>query len=101
MAKCKTPPTTPGEQIAQQILNNYDIKSAEDVQDVLKQIFGPIFESMLKGEMENHLGHKKHERSEDGDNVLVCQTYVTPCLMKSWSVSLGDFHPSGRIGKQL
>ena len=69
MAKCKTPPTTPGEQIAQQILNNYDIKSAEDVQDVLKQIFGPISESMLKGEMENHLGHKKHEHSEDGDNV--------------------------------
>ena len=33
--------------------------------------------------------------------VLVCQTYVTPCLMKSWSVSFGDFHPSGRIGKQL
>ena len=33
--------------------------------------------------------------------VLVCQTYVTPYLMKSWSVSFGDFHPSGRIGKQL
>jgi len=33
--------------------------------------------------------------------LLVCQTYVTPCLMKSWSVSFGDFHPSGRIGKQL
>ena len=41
----------------------------EDVQDVLKQIFAPIFESMLKGEMENHLGHKNHERSEDGGNV--------------------------------
>lgn len=24
---------------------------------------------MLKGEMENHLGHKNHERSEDGGNV--------------------------------
>ncbi|RHM57658.1 IS256 family transposase [Mitsuokella sp. AF33-22] len=69
MAKRKTPLTTPGEQIAQQILDNYDIKSAEDVQDVLKQIFAPIFESMLKGEMENHLGHKNHERSEDGGNV--------------------------------
>ena len=69
MAKRKTPPTPPGEQIAQQILDNYDIKSAEDVQDVLKQIFAPIFESMLKGEMENHLGHKNHERSEDGGNV--------------------------------
>ena len=33
--------------------------------------------------------------------MLVCQTYVTPCLMKSWSVSLGDFHPSGSIGKRL
>ena len=33
--------------------------------------------------------------------LLVCQTYVTPYLMKSWSVSFGDFHPSGRIGKQL
>ena len=48
MAKCKTPPTTPGEQIAQQILNNYDIKSAEDVQDVLKQIFGPILSPCSK-----------------------------------------------------
>ena len=52
MAKCKTPPTTPGEQIAQQIINNYDIKSTEDVQDVMKQIFGPIFESMFKGEID-------------------------------------------------
>ncbi len=34
-------------------------------------------------------------------SLLVCQTYVTPYLMKSWSVSFGDFHPSGRIGKQL
>lgn len=69
MVKRKTPSTIPGEQIDQQILNNYDIKNAEDVQDILKQILGPIFASILKGEMENHLGHKKHERSEDGDNV--------------------------------
>lgn len=69
MVKQKTPSTIPGEQIDQQILNNYDIKNAEDVQDILKQILGPIFASILKGEMENHLGHKKHERSEDGDNV--------------------------------
>ncbi|EPP14165.1 transposase mutator type, partial [Megasphaera sp. BL7] len=54
---------------AQQILNNYDIKSAEDVQDVREADFWPILSPLLKGEMENHLGHKKHERSEDGDNV--------------------------------
>ena len=49
MAKRKTPSTIPGEQIDQQILNNYDIKNAEDVQDILKQILGPIFASILKG----------------------------------------------------
>ena len=42
-----------------------------------------------------------HDAGKDTEEVLVCQTYVTPCLMKSWSVSFGDFHPSGRIGKQL
>ena len=63
--KRKNSSITPGEQIAQQILANYDIKNAQDVQDVLKQIFGPIFESMLKGEMQNHLGYEKHERNEE------------------------------------
>ena len=37
----------PRQAVTQQILNNYDIKSAEDVQDVLKQIYS-YFESMLK-----------------------------------------------------
>ena len=41
------------------------------------------------------------EKCGNNTEVLVCQTYVTPYLMKSWSVSFGDFHPSGRIGKQL
>ena len=59
MAKRKDTPNTPGEQITQQILSNYDLKDAQDVQNVMKQIFGPIFESMLKGEMENHLGYER------------------------------------------
>ena len=48
-------------------------------------------------------GEENSSRFYDYEDVrlLVCQTYVTPCLMKSWSVSFGDFHPSGRIGKQL
>ena len=46
-------------------------------------------------------GHKFHRMDGSSKVLLVCQTYVTPCLMKSWSVSFGDFHPSGRIGKQL
>ena len=68
MAKRKQTPNTPGEQIAQQILSHYDLKDAQDVQNVMKQIFGPIFESMLKGEMKNHLGYERNERAAGCDN---------------------------------
>ena len=69
MAKCKTPPTTPGEQIAQQILNNYDIKSAEDVQDVLKQILAPFLSPCSKVRWKIISAIRSMSGSEDGDNV--------------------------------
>ena len=72
--------------IAQQILNNYhDIKSAEDVQDVLKQILKPHFWSMLKGEMEKSSRPKKHERSRNSDNV------PERLFIKTLKTSLGGF----------
>lgn len=43
MTKRKETILTPGEKIAQQILDNYDLKNTQDVQDALKQVFGPIF----------------------------------------------------------
>ena len=51
MTKRKKSTPTFGEQIAQQILENYDIKDAADIQDAWKQIFGLIFEAVRKGEM--------------------------------------------------
>ena len=68
MTKRKKTTPTFGEQIAQQILENYDIKDAQDIQDALKQVFGPIFEAVLKGEMQNHLGYEKNGHSEDSTN---------------------------------
>lgn len=76
----KNPPTA-GAQIAKQILEKYDIKDAQDIQDVLKQIFGPLFESMLKGEMKNHLGYAEHERfGNDSQNT---RNGYTPKTMKT------------------
>ena len=54
----------------------------------------------INSDIMNYVGQLRSD-FESGKYLLVCQTYVTPCLMKSWSVSFGDFHPSGRIGKQL
>jgi hypothetical protein len=42
--------------IAQAIINQYQPRNAEEMQDALKDIFGPMFEAMLHGEMDSHLG---------------------------------------------
>lgn len=54
----------PNEQLARTILEQYQPKSVEDMQDALKDIFGPMFEAMLQGEMNNHLGYENNERCE-------------------------------------
>ena len=43
--------------IAQAIIEQYHPQSAEDMQNALKDILGPMFESMLQGEMDSHLGY--------------------------------------------
>lgn len=50
-----------GEAIAKMILEKYQPKSAEEVQDALKDIFGPMFEAMLQGEMDEHLGYESND----------------------------------------
>lgn len=55
--------------LAESIINTYKPKSVADMQDALKDIFGPMFEAMLKGEMDNHLGYSEHEHGQkDTDN---------------------------------
>ena len=67
MAKRKMTPT-PAEDIASQIMEAYQPKDAQEIQDAVKQIFAPIFEAALKGEMDNHIGCSSHERSETRNN---------------------------------
>ncbi len=55
---------TPNRQLAQAILDQYQPKNVEDMQAALKDIFGPMFEAMLQGEMNSHLGYSNNERGE-------------------------------------
>lgn len=48
--------------IAQAILEQYNPQSAEDVNNALKDIFGPMFEAMLQGEMNHHLGYENNDK---------------------------------------
>jgi len=49
-------------ELAKQILENYQPETVEDMQDALKDIFGPMFETMLKGEMNHHLGYESNNK---------------------------------------
>jgi Transposase and inactivated derivatives len=46
------------------LLEEYDIQSAEDIQDALKDLLGGTIEEMLKLEMADHLGYGEYERSD-------------------------------------
>ncbi|MCI7093230.1 MAG: transposase, partial [Lachnospiraceae bacterium] len=48
--------------IIQQLLQEYDIKTAEDIQDALKDLLGGTIKEMMEAEMDDHLGYGKSER---------------------------------------
>lgn len=52
------------EKIAGAILNEYHPETVADMQEALKEIFGPMFESMLKGEMDAHLGYASNSKEK-------------------------------------
>ena len=53
--------STPGENLAKQIIEQYQPKSVEDMQNALKDIFGPMFGAMLQGEMNDQLGYSSND----------------------------------------
>ena len=50
--------------IIQQLLQEYDIETAEDIQDALKDLLGGTIKEMMEAEMDDHLGYGKSERIE-------------------------------------
>ena len=53
--------------IIRQLLEEYDIENAEDLQDALKDLLGGTIKEMMNAEMDNHLGYEKSERSDNND----------------------------------
>jgi transposase-like protein len=53
--------------IIHQLLQEYDIETAEDIQDALKDLLGGTIKEMMEAEMDDHLGYGKSERSDSDD----------------------------------
>ena len=53
--------------IIQMLLQEYDIESAQDIQDALKDLLGGTIKEMMEVEMDEHLGYEKSQRSDNDD----------------------------------
>ena len=53
--------------IIQQLLQEYDIETTEDIQNALKDLLGGTIKEMMEAEMDDHLGYQKSERSDSDD----------------------------------
>lgn len=53
-----------GAATAQAIMEEYQPQTREEMQDAIKDVFGPMFEAMLQGEMDSCLGYGNNERGE-------------------------------------
>ena len=68
MAKRKREPMSEGKKnIIAGLLQEYDIKTAKDIEDALKDLLGGTIQEMLESEMDEHLGYSSYERSENSD----------------------------------
>ena len=49
------------------LLQEYEIETAQDIQDALKDLLGSTIKEMMESEMDEHMGYQKSQRS-DSDN---------------------------------
>lgn len=83
MARKKRNPDA--EKLAESILNTYQPESVEDMQDVLKDVFGPLFEKRIQGELNNHLGMTpilKSQRNMTIDETVMAIRRLKRALVK-------------------
>lgn len=49
------------------LIDMYDIQTADDIQDALKDLLGGTIKEMMESEMDEHLGYEAYERSENSN----------------------------------
>ena len=49
------------------LIQEYDIKTAADIQEALKDLLGGTIQEMMEAELDEHLGYEEYERSDNPD----------------------------------
>ena len=80
----KPKPMTEGKRnLIQGLLQEYDIQSADDIQEALKDLLSGTIQDMLETEMDNHLGYDRYERS--GEPVY-CKIKLPKVAKQKWTL---------------
>ena len=68
MGRRKREPMSEGKKnIIGMLLKEYDIRSARDIEDALKDLLGGTIQEMLEAELDEHLGYRSYERSDSSN----------------------------------
>ncbi|RCX07584.1 transposase-like protein [Anaerobacterium chartisolvens] len=67
MARRKSDLSEGKQNIIAALLQEYDIQTADDIQDALKDLLGGTIQSMMEAELDNHLGYEAYERTSNSN----------------------------------
>ena len=64
MARRKREPMSEGKKnIIAELIEEYDIRTAKDIEDALRDLMGGTIQEMLEAELDEHLGYRSYERT--------------------------------------
>ena len=68
MARRKREPMSEGKKnIIAKLIEEYDIRTAKDIEDALRDLMGGTIQEMLEAELDEHLGYRSYERSDSSN----------------------------------
>ena len=68
MARRKREPMSEGKKnIIAELIEEYDIRTAKDIEDALRDLMGGTIQEMLETELDEHLGYSSYERSDSSN----------------------------------
>ena len=68
MARRKREPMSEGKKnIIEELIEAYDIRTAKDIEDALRDLMGGTIQEMLEAKLDEHLGYSSYERSDSSN----------------------------------
>jgi len=67
-------------ELIRNLISEYNITSAKDLQEALKDLLGDTIQNMLEAELDEHLGYEKYESTEEAkSNYLHIKNIKVKC----------------------